>query len=170
VTRLLDNEAFSKTEVCMRTTTNLVGGLAAVAFAAACVTSAGPSDQSRTADSTAGPGVADVAGTYQATTFTTRSQSSQATTDQLAQGATLTIVLDTTRATTGRLFVPVGDENGNDLDASMAGTWALSHDSVGFSQAADTFVRDMPFVFANGALTGEGTFSGTVVRVVLTKQ
>ena len=157
----------------MRATARLLGLLAAVGWAAACATSAGPGNQSQarnSTDSTTAPTTAVVAGTYQATTFTTRPQSSQATTDLLAQGATLTIALDTARATTGRLFVPHGDENGNDLDASMAGAWALSHDSVAFDQAADTFVRDMPFVFANGALSGEATFSETVVRVVLTKQ
>ena len=35
---------------------------------------------------------------------------------------------------------------------------------------ADTFVRDMPFVYAGGKLTGQATFSGTDVKVVLAKQ
>ena len=145
--------------------------LATVVLVAACDTT-GPANQSQSGDatdSTTAPSVADVAGQYHATTFTTRPESSQGTTDLLAQGATLTMALDTAGAATGRLFVPHGDENGNDLDASMAGTWALSQDSVAFGQDADTFVRDMPFVFANGALTGKSTFSGTVGRVSLSR-
>ncbi len=117
---------------------------------------------------TDGPTMADVAGSYAATTFT--SQDSTGLTDWLQQGASVTLMLTASGATTGHLFVPGGAENGADLDADMAGTWALHADTVRFSQTADTFVRDMPFVFGNNQLSGQDTYSGTVVRLVLTKQ
>jgi hypothetical protein len=111
--------------------------------------------------------VDNVAGTYTATTFTTTSGT--VTTDQLAAGASFTITLAPDRTTTGRLFVPGADEGGGDLDADMAGTWTLSGSTVEFAQTADTFVRDMPFIATRDRLQGEATFSGTTVRVTLTK-
>lgn len=118
--------------------------------------------------SIAAPTVAEVAGNYAATTFTTREGA--VTTDQLARGSLLSLGLRTDSTTTGRLFVPDGGEEGGDFDADLVGTWLLRRDTVEFDHAADTFVRDMPFVFAAGRLTGERTFGTTTVRVVLSKQ
>jgi hypothetical protein len=116
----------------------------------------------------AAPTVADLAGSYSATTLTW--QDSTGTTNWLAQGSSLSIVLMANDSTRGRLFVPGGDENGADLEADLAGSWVLRGDTVEFDQAADTFVRDMPFVFAGGKLAGQATFSGGTVRVVMVKQ
>ncbi len=117
---------------------------------------------------TAAPTTAEVAGSYRATTFT--AVESSGTTDLLAQGSLLNMVLTAEGGTTGRLFAPGGDEDGSDLDADLTGTWVLHGDTVEFDHAADTFVREMPFVFANGTLSGEATFSGTSLRVVMQKQ
>jgi hypothetical protein len=113
------------------------------------------------------PSVTNVAGDYAATTLTTTSGG--VTTNQLAGGASLTIALAPNGTTTGRLFVPGGAEGGGDLDADMAGTWTLTGSTVEFAQTADTFVRDMSLTAARNRLSGEATFSGTTIRVTLTK-
>jgi hypothetical protein len=113
------------------------------------------------------PSLNNVAGTYTATTFTTTSAG--VTTDQLAAGSSFTITLELDGTTAGRLFVSGGDEGGGDLDADMAGTWTLPGSTVEFAQTADTFVRDTPFTALRNRLRGEATFSGTTIRVTLTK-
>lgn len=113
----------------------------------------------------------DVVGSYEATTFETTEDGQ--TTDQLAEGAALTITLDADGTTTGNLFVPGGAEDGGDLDASLAGTWSYdaASNSVSFGQDADTFVRDMSLTAVraggNVRLEGEETFGGVTITVVL---
>jgi hypothetical protein len=109
--------------------------------------------------------VDDLAGSYSATTFTT--QEGSATTDWLAAGAFIHLTLTAAGNTSGRLFVPGGNEDGSDFDADLTGTWALAGSQVTFEHAADTFLRDTPFTADAGRLTAEGTFSGVTVRVVL---
>jgi hypothetical protein len=65
--------------------------------------------------------------------------------------------------------VPNGAEDGGDLDADLAGTWALVGNTVTFSQTADTFIRDAAFAAGPNRLTGEDTFSGVTIRLVLSK-
>lgn len=115
-----------------------------------------------------------VAGTYLAgdnfgaITFTTTEDGE--TTDWLSEGATLEIELAANGTTTGHLFVPGADEDGRDLDADLAGSWTLKGDTVRFSQQADTFVRDMPFLVIDNELKGDATFSEARVQVVLVRQ
>ena len=71
--------------------------------------------------------------------------------------------------TTGRLFVPGGNEDGSDLDEDLTGTWSLSNSTVTFSQTADTFIRDAEFTATHDLLTGEGTFNGSTIQLVLGK-
>ena len=113
------------------------------------------------------PTTETVAGSYTGTTFTLTS--SAGTTDLLALGATVTVTLVSDGTTTGRLFVPNGAEDGGDLDADLAGTWALVGNTVTFSQTADTFIRDVAFTAGPNRLTGEDTFSGVTIRLVLSK-
>ncbi len=113
------------------------------------------------------PTVQDVAGTYEATTFTT--EEAGTTTDRLAAGASITLTLGADGSTTGRLFVPGGAEDGSDFDADLTGTWTLSESTVELAHDADTFMRDMPFAVDGSRLVGEATFSGVMIRVVLTK-
>jgi hypothetical protein len=112
------------------------------------------------------PTTANVAGAYTATAFTT---TSGVTTNRLGAGASLTLTLAAGGAVTGQLFVPGGAEGGGNLNADMAGTWTLAGSTVEFTQAADTFVRDMSFVASENRLTGDATFSGTTIHVVLSK-
>ena len=115
----------------------------------------------------------DVVGSCYATTFETTEDNQ--TTDQLAEGAELTITLDSDGTTTGNLFIPGGAEDGSDLDESLAGTWSFSasSNSVSFDQNADTFVRDLTFtaIRAGGSvqLEDEESFSGVTITVVLEK-
>ncbi len=113
------------------------------------------------------PMVATVAGSYAASSFTL--SSSAGTTDLLALGSTVAITLAADGTTSGRLFIPGGAEDGSDVDVDLVGTWALSGATVTFNQTGDTFIRDSEFTAARNRLTGEGTFSGTVIRLVLGK-
>ena len=58
-----------------------------------------------------------------------------------------------------------------DLDMDLAGTWTLDQNdgSVAFEHASDTFLRDMTFSYSNSRLSGEATFSGVTINVVLRK-
>lgn len=125
-------------------------------------------------DDPVGPGEItrdDITRGFAAVTFTTTTDG--VTTDHLAAGATLDIALHEDGTTTGRLFVPGGDEDGGDLDADLAGTFSFedASDRVTFDQNADTFVRDMTFTATRSndvvQLGSERTFGGTTVRVVL---
>jgi hypothetical protein len=113
------------------------------------------------------PTVETVAGSYTATTFTTTSP--VGTINLLSLGATLTLSLDADGTTTGQLFVPNGAEDGSDLDADLAGTWSLTGSTVTFDQAADTFIPDVEFTAERDRLTGQDTFSGATIRLVLSK-
>ncbi len=95
-----------------------------------------------------------VAGSYSAATFT-------------ATSGAVTLAADGT--TTGRLLVPGSGEVGEDLDENLTGTWTLDGSTVTFSQTADTFIRDAPFTAGRDRLTGEGTFDGQTIRLILIK-
>jgi hypothetical protein len=118
-------------------------------------------------DNSFSPTVENVAGTYSATAFTLTS--SAGTVDLLILGSEVVVTLAADGTTTGRLFVPGGDEGGGDLDADLTGTWALSGSTVTFNQTADTFIRDAGFTADRNRLTGESTFGHQTIRLVLTK-
>jgi hypothetical protein len=116
------------------------------------------------------PGVS-AAGTYSATRFVTTGGSGQ--TDQLLAGSTLNITLAGNGTTFGHLHLAATGGNPA-FDADMAGTWSQDGMTVEISQAADTFVRDMPFTLtANGPaswdLVGDKTFSGTQIQITLSQ-
>lgn len=125
-------------------------------------------------DSPAGPPTQEsVAGVYQASAGRSGAmlevtQLGQ-TVDYLAAGTTVRLELKADGSTAGRLFVPGGDEDGGDFDADLTGTWTLHGDTVRLSHAADTFLRDMPFVVSRNQLTGDHSFGGIRVRVSLVK-
>ena len=108
-----------------------------------------------------------VAGDYSLGWLTT-TDTSGATTDWLAAGATLDISLTVNGTTTGHLFIPGGAAGGGDFDADLTGTWSLVHNAVFFNQPADTFMRDMTFFAHRGRLEGDHQLD-VRVTVVLTK-
>jgi hypothetical protein len=113
------------------------------------------------------PTTETVAGSYTASSFTVTSAAG--TSDLLASGATASVNLAADGTTTGRLFVPGGSENGEDLDEDLTGTWTLSGSTVTFSQTADTFIRDVEFTATRNRLSSEGTFGEFTIRLVLSK-
>ena len=108
-----------------------------------------------------------VAGTYQASTLTLTSFSG--TTDLLLAGATVDATLAPDGTTSGRLFVPGGEEDGSDLDEDLTGTWTLTGQTVTFDHSADTFITDVEFIAGRNTLTAEGTFSGVSLFLQLVK-
>ena len=117
-------------------------------------------------DDSFSPTTETVAGDYSASVFTLTS--SVGTTDLLGLGATVDVSLAPGGTTTGRLFVPGGEEDGSDLDVDLAGTWTLTGTTVTFN-GADTFIRDLDFTAGPTTLTGEGEFGGGALRLVLKK-
>lgn len=109
--------------------------------------------------------VNEISGSYEASTFTLTQDGS--TDDLLAQGGSITLTLNADGTTSGRLFVPDGNEDGSDFDADLAGTWTLNGSRVSFDHPADTFIRDLSFAVDGSRLTGEGTFDSATLRVVL---
>jgi hypothetical protein len=126
----------------------------------------GPDPQQAAMQKVAGHYVASQS--YGALSFTTTA--SGETIDWLAVGGSLEIDLAADGTTTGRVFVPGGDEDGSDWEADLKGTWTLAGSTIRFSHKADTFVRDMPFTVRDGRLDGDQTFGGTRVRVVLARR
>ena len=118
-------------------------------------------------EDTFSPTMEAVAGSYTASSLTL--VSSVGTTDLLALGSTVDITLAANGTTSGRLFVPGGDDDGGDLDVDLAGTWALSGSNVTFNQTGDSFIRDVEFTAGPDQLNGEGEFSGAIIRLVLGK-
>lgn len=89
--------------------------------------------------------------------------------DLVAAGASLTIELLASRKTTGRLFIPTTPQIGPGFDASLAGNWTRTADTVRFSHTADTFVRDLPFAIRGSTLVGDKVFAGIRVKVTLSR-
>lgn len=119
-------------------------------------------------DAPTGLSQSDLAGDYQATTFTVTEDGS--TTDVLAEGGSLEITLAADGTSSGTFVIPASfTESGEEEQASMAGTWSVSAGTVTFDQPADTFVRDMAFSVVSGRLEGEETFGDETLRVVLTR-
>jgi hypothetical protein len=112
------------------------------------------------------PTVDDVAGSYTATTFTV--SSGAADVDLLGLDASVTATLDADGTTTGRLLVPstVGRPA---VDEDLAGTWELEGTTVRFSPTASTLIEDVDFTVGENTLTGEGTFDGSALLLVLTR-
>ena len=58
------------------------------------------------------------------------------------------------------------------LDYDMAGTWSQNGDAITFTQAADTFVRNMALTIQRvggnvASLVGDQTLSGTRINLTL---
>jgi len=78
------------------------------------------------------------------TAITLMSTENSVATNVLAGGGTFTLNLDANGTTNGHLHI-LASETNPALDADMAGTWTRNGNQVEFTQAADTFVRDMTF-------------------------
>lgn len=112
------------------------------------------------------PTVDDVAGSYTAATFTL--ESSQGDFDLLALGATVSATLDADGTTSGHLSVP-GLGDGPALEEDLSGTWSLSGTTVTFTPTSSTLLQDVEFTVGANTLTGDGTYQGALLLLVLTK-
>ena len=114
------------------------------------------------------PSIENVAGSY--TLQTLMSTDTAGTVDWMSAGATLTLSLSSNGTVAGHLFMPGAGESGADLEADMAGSWALVGGRVVMEQTADTFVRDMTWKpLLGGLLAAEKSFNGTLLRVQVQK-
>jgi hypothetical protein len=114
------------------------------------------------------PSVQTVAGSYHATTLTVSEGGS--TTNLLVGGGFLDVMLHENGTTSGRLFLPGRGEEGGDFDVALPGTWSLTGNTVTFDQPdADTFLRDVTFTAELNRLSAEATFSGQMIRLILSK-
>ena len=114
------------------------------------------------------PTTENVLGDYNLRTFETTETSG--TIDWVQRGGTMTISLGPFGVTTGHMFMPGAAEGGGDFDQLLIGDWTLTGNTITFDMpAVDTFVRDMPWTVTENKLSGDHTFSGTRIRVVLTK-
>ena len=119
------------------------------------------------AGSAASPGTSAVAGTYRATLFTM--EEAGVTTDWLALGASVTLVLNADGTTAGRVFVPGGGQAGSDFDVDLTGNWKLDGTTLVLDHAAETFLRQMPLSVEGSRLSGAHTFGVVTVRLALSK-
>jgi hypothetical protein len=110
--------------------------------------------------------ISAVVGTYTATAFTVK-PTGLATIDVLAAGGTLSIVLKDDMTTTGSIHVPAAVQGG--FDASLAGTYVLSGNTITFTQAADSFVRDIAWTVDGNTITGVFTDTDASVSVTMTR-
>jgi hypothetical protein len=139
------------------TQTNFRRASAALACALAlCVTACGDDNN------TTGPGA--VTGTYTATQLMTTTGG--ATTNQLAAGASVTLVLNPDGSMAGRLVIPA---SASPVDQSLNGTWQFTAVGISLASSADTFLRDMIFSVSGNTLVGDQTFGSTRIQIVLTK-
>jgi hypothetical protein len=92
------------------------------------------------------------------------------TIDWLAAGASVQLRLTADGKTTGRLFIPGGDEDGGDMDEDLAGSWTLESNTVHLDHESDTFIRDMPFRVEGARLVGDESFDGVRVRMELARR
>ena len=108
--------------------------------------------------------------TYAATTFQV-TQTGQNPTNILAAGGSLTINIFADNSTTGSLFIPASAAGGTTFTANMVGTANFSGTTVTFTQASDTFVRDLTFTVVGSTLqVTNQILSGTTYNITLTKQ
>ena len=92
-------------------------------------------------------------------------------TNELANGWSFTINLADDGTTSGHLHRAASGSNPA-FDADMAGTWTQYGNTVEFTQAAETFVRGMPFTIESLTdriwwLVGDDVFGTTRVNVRL---
>ena len=91
--------------------------------------------------------------------------------DEIAAGGTLTLTLASDGMTSGHLHMAAFGANPA-IDADMAGTWSMTGKVVTFTQAADTFVRNMEFTVLQPGekfwyLSGYQVISGTLFQLAL---
>ena len=110
------------------------------------------------------PTVAQVAGNYVATTFTTIG--ALGTQDVLQAGGSVTVQLATNGAVTGHLTIP-----NESVNEDFVGRWKIDGGEVEIEELPnDMFLEDVKFDVAGNALVADETIDNVRVRLTLTKQ
>jgi hypothetical protein len=102
-------------------------------------------------------------GAYSATQFTTTVNG--VTTDQLAEGVTITLTLAADGTTSGSLTVPAASS----VPLDLTGTWTRSAGVITFHHATQTFLDVLPFTLAGSQLHAEGPVGPGVIHVTLVR-
>lgn len=110
-----------------------------------------------------------IAGTWIATEWVV-TQSGKPPVDVLAEGGSLTITVASNNSTSGSIVVPPALTGGSAVTESMIGTATIQGNTVRFSQAADTFVRDATWTIAEMDMVTTWTLAGTALDVTLRRQ
>ncbi len=116
-------------------------------------------------DTGTGPTRAEVAGDYEATTFT--ATSGFLTEDILQAGGSLTLTLAARGILTGHITVP-----SQGVDQDLLGTWSLRGNTVDIDDVpgVDTFLASLELEVRGNTLVGDRVFDGVRVQVVMAKQ
>ena len=130
-----------------------VAGVLAVGFAFGCGGGDDPTS----------PTITDVAGSYEATSFTTSTLGM--TTNELAEGSNASLLLRPDGTAQGDIYVA----SLNSAEA-FTGTWRLERNVVQIDTPADVIFDDLDFTVQGRTLTADESFGLTRVRMTLTKQ
>lgn len=89
--------------------------------------------------------------------------------DALAEGATLSLVLEQGPKVNGTLFMPASVTGDTAVTADMAGIWTKSGDTIRFNQVAQTFVAEVPWILTPEMLTTADSVDGSFYEVELSR-
>lgn len=102
-------------------------------------------------------------GAYSATQFTTTANG--VTTDQLAEGVTISLTLAAEGTTSGSLNVPAASS----VPLDLSGTWTRRSGVITFHHATQTFLDVLPFTLVGNQLHAEGLVGPGVIHVTLVR-
>jgi hypothetical protein len=91
------------------------------------------------------PTAQDVIGSYHANGVF-RGRPNESSQDLLTRGSHITITLAPDGTVSGDLLLVGAADGAGDLTADMAGTWRIERNTVRLDQAANTFMRTIPFL------------------------
>ena len=114
-------------------------------------------------DSATAPRPGDPSGVYSASEFTTRADG--VTSDQLAEGVTLTLRLAEDGTTSGMLSVPAA----SDTPVDLTGTWTRAGATITFAHPLETFLEKLVFTLNGDRLSADGVVGPNFVHVTLTR-
>jgi hypothetical protein len=125
-------------------------------------------------DEAVAPTMQDIAGEYRATSATiavsTPGREDDHSTDMLSGGLTISITLSAGGVVAGTMFIPAQfSMSGADETHDMAGTYTIAGSIVRLNQAANTFIRDLPFTVVGSVLRGTRVDSYETLSVRLSK-
>lgn len=114
-------------------------------------------------DASSAPNSSDPVGVYMASEFTTSANG--ITTDQLAEGVTLTLRLAEDGTTSGALSVP----SASDAPVDLGGSWTQVGSTVTFQHPLQTFIDKLAFTLDGNHLSTEGLVGPNLIHVALTR-